>query len=157
MGKKFEETQIGPFRVMSNQMPALEAFSLLPVLGSLVSSGASELEGASGFSLDGEIDVPSLGRAFGALFRELEAKGAEDLACKILRHTTVINKEEGEKFELSTPDKVNAAFCGNIQHMIHTMAWVVQFNFSDFFSGDLMQKAMALGQKMTKAEENPSD
>jgi len=139
------QTTIRGIRIMTEQLRPMRSFSLMPKLLKIVGPALAPLvTGEISVEQDIEVLFPVLVSAL----ERLDADDAEQLLGRILESTVVVR--EGNKYELTNEDQINAAFTGDLKAMLEATWFVLKANYESFFDADLLKTA-AVSQEAEKA------
>jgi hypothetical protein len=134
LGLKTAKRDIAGMEVRTTQFPALRAMGLLTTLGRILSGSAGKLASVAGGSTSiGDLDIGSAASAIGALFEQVDATEAQQIAKDILAQTSVVTDEVIE--DLAQKGAIDRVFSGSLLVMFKVMAFALEVNFGDFLDG----------------------
>lgn len=129
---KSKTEKIDGLEVITTSLPARRAYRLAHRLLQMLGPAIAKLDGISE-----QAELSALAPALQALFSQVSEDQLEDLQTEILASTSVVMTEgkSARRIELDTGEGIDTAFTGRLKTMFKVIAFVVRFNFGDFFAG----------------------
>jgi len=123
-----QEKIIDNVKYTTTQFPATKGIKMMHRLGKFISNPIAKLAGMvkpGSKALDSEVSAEVLGAAVQAFFDSCD-EGTFELTVKELLTSTT---RDGK------PIVFDVDFCGQMGHLMKVLAFVLEVNFKDFFSG----------------------
>lgn len=123
-----QERVIDNVKYTTTQFPATKGIKMMHRLGKFISNPIAKLAGMvkpGSKALDSEVSAEVLGQAVQAFFESCDEATLELTVKELLTSTT----RDGR------PIVFDSDFCGQMGHLFKVLAFILEVNFKDFFSG----------------------